>query len=44
MGTLATIGVNDDLSARQTCVTMRPANDELTSGVHVEFDISAKER
>ena len=33
MGTLATVGINDDLAARQTSVAVRSANHELARWV-----------
>ena len=43
MGTLATIGVDDDLTACQTRVTVRTTDNKLTRGVHVVFDVETEE-
>ena len=43
MGTLSTIGINDNLTTRQTSVSMGTTNDELTRRVDIIFDIVPKE-
>src|ERR1035438_5879940 len=35
MSTLATIGINDNLSARQSCIAMRSADNELARRIYV---------
>ena len=44
MSTTATIGVNDDLTARKTCVAMRSADYELTCRIDEVLDIVIEER
>ena len=43
MGALAAVGIDDDLTACQTRVTVRTANDELARGVHVVFDVQTEQ-
>ena len=38
MGTPAAVGVDDDLAAGQTGVTLRATNDEQAGGLDLEFD------
>ena len=40
---LATIGIHDDLTARETCITVRTADDELARGVHIILDVQPKQ-
>ena len=43
MGTLAAIGIDDDLTSRQTGVPVGAANDELTRGVDIVLDVESEE-
>ena len=36
VGTASTVGVDDNLAARQTCVAVGTADDELTRGVYMK--------
>ena len=42
MRAFSTVGINDDLTACQTRIAMRSANNELTGGVDMEFDVIIK--
>ena len=42
MTAFAAIGVNNDLASRQTCITMRTANHELSGRIDEILDIIAK--
>ena len=39
MGTLATIGINYNLTARKTCITMRTTYDELACRIDEVLDV-----
>ena len=43
MGTLASVGVNDNLTSSQSGVTVRSANNELSSRIDIILDVIAKE-
>mmetsp|Transcript_69582 Transcript_69582/g.161217 ORF Transcript_69582/g.161217 Transcript_69582/m.161217 type:complete len:213 (-) Transcript_69582:91-729(-) len=43
MRTPASVGVDDDLAAREAGITLRPANDELAGGVDVQVSEVAKQ-
>ena len=43
MSTLATIGVDNNLTTCESCVTVRTSDYEFSRGVHVVFDIQTEE-
>ena len=43
VGTLSSIGVNDDFSPRQSRVSMGPTNDKLACGVDMQFVVALEE-
>ena len=43
MGTPTTVGVDDDLTTRDTGVAVGTTDDELARGIHVELHVIAEE-
>ena len=43
MGSLSSIGIDNNLASRQSCVTMRTTNNKLTRGIYIVFDIQPEE-
>ena len=43
MGTLATVGIDDNLATRQSRIAVRSTNDKLACGINVVLDVVAEE-
>ena len=43
MSALTSVGIHDNFSTRQACISVRTSDDELACGVHIVLDIETKE-